>query len=312
MWRTEVKTATACIAAIIFYGATLSAAQMADSAIPASRTRDLVYDHRDGIALVMDVIRPEKQNGIAVIYNISGGWYCKRISDHNEATFKYFTDRGQTVFIMSHGSRDLYKLPDIIKQTKRAVQFVRYNAGRFGINPDMITMTGKSAGGHLSLMIANTGEDAISESEYRIKNKLSEKDKVDPVDLVSTKISAVGCFCPPTDLEQFGVNGIGMPYVNFLNSSAAGTNAEALTENRKALSPLNHITSNTPPTLIYHGTADKSVPFFQSEIYIKKLKDNNVLCELVPRIGEGHNNWKNGNADFGGLAEWYEKQMLKQ
>lgn len=285
--------------------------EVMEDSLKSGRTPDVVYDHRDGIALVMDVIKPKKQNGIAVIYTISGGWYCKKNSDYNDATFRYFTDRGQTVFIMSHGSRDIYKLPEIIKQAKRAVQFVRYHATRFGINPNLITMTGKSAGGHLSLMVANTGEDAISEPDYRIKNKLSDKDKVDPVNLVSTKIPVVGCFCPPTDLEKFGTNGIGMVYVNFLNSSAANSSAEALAENRQALSPFYHITPNTPPTLIFHGTADKSVPFSHSEAYIKKLKDNHVPCDLVPRIGEGHSGWKNGLADFAELAEWYEKQMLK-
>ena len=36
---------------------------------------DVVYGHKDGMALTMDVIRPAKPNGAAVLLLQSGGWY---------------------------------------------------------------------------------------------------------------------------------------------------------------------------------------------------------------------------------------------
>ena len=36
---------------------------------------DVVYGHKDGLALTYDVIRPAKQSGAAVLWIQSGGWY---------------------------------------------------------------------------------------------------------------------------------------------------------------------------------------------------------------------------------------------
>jgi hypothetical protein len=38
-------------------------------------TPDVVYGHKDGMALTFDVITPAKPNGAAVLFLQSGGWY---------------------------------------------------------------------------------------------------------------------------------------------------------------------------------------------------------------------------------------------
>src|ERR1051326_8912164 len=41
--------------------------------------RDVVYAHKLGVALTMDVFKPAKPNGIGVIWMVSGGW----VSNHD-------------------------------------------------------------------------------------------------------------------------------------------------------------------------------------------------------------------------------------
>jgi acetyl esterase/lipase len=36
-----------------------------------------------------------------------------------------------------------------------------------------------------------------------------------------------------------------------------------------------------PPTLVFHGTADKTVKFENSQAFTDKMKDNGNLCELI-------------------------------
>ena len=38
-------------------------------------TPDVVYGHKDGMALTFDVLKPAQQNGAAVIFIPTGGWY---------------------------------------------------------------------------------------------------------------------------------------------------------------------------------------------------------------------------------------------
>jgi hypothetical protein len=38
-------------------------------------TPDVVYGHKDGLALSFDVIKPKDQNGAAILHLQSGGWY---------------------------------------------------------------------------------------------------------------------------------------------------------------------------------------------------------------------------------------------
>jgi hypothetical protein len=81
-----------------------------------TRISDVVYDHRDGAALVFDVLVPEKQNGIAVFRLVSGGWMSFNAAFYEADDFKAFTDKGITVFLVSHGSKPRYKVPEIIDQ----------------------------------------------------------------------------------------------------------------------------------------------------------------------------------------------------
>ncbi|WP_199270297.1 prolyl oligopeptidase family serine peptidase [Algibacter sp. L3A6] len=53
-------------------------------------------------------------------------------------------------------------------------------------------------------------------------------------------------------------------------------------ENRKTeISPCHHVKLGIPPTLIYHGTADKSVPFENVERFTNLTNEAGNICELI-------------------------------
>ena len=72
-----------------------------------TRERDVVYGRKFGMALTMDVWKPAKQNGIGVIFIVSGafnsGIEMVDSGFFGPVVFKPFLDRGYTLFLVSHG-----------------------------------------------------------------------------------------------------------------------------------------------------------------------------------------------------------------
>ncbi len=54
--------------------------------------------------------------------------------------------------------------PGALHDVKEAVRFFRAHAAEFGIDPQRIAVAGGSAGGHLSMMVAHTGDSAVENS----------------------------------------------------------------------------------------------------------------------------------------------------
>jgi acetyl esterase/lipase len=219
----------------------------------------------------------------------------------------------------SHGSQPRYNVPEIISQVQRAIKFIRYNAGKYGVDPMRFGVMGHSAGGHLSVSSAVFGKDAMTEAEYRKANNIPEKDKVDSINLVSSKVKVVACFYPPTNFVQYisaDSNWFDFPTVR--NVSANGSFVATPDSSRefqnkilKSISPYYFITPQTPPILVIHGTSDKLVPYSQSVSLIAKLKEQHVPCMLIPKEGKGHGWEDSDKSDEKACLAWFDKYLLK-
>ena len=88
------------------------------------------------------------------------------------------------------------------------------------------------------------------------------------------------------------------------------TDEEKICEIGRLISPINHVTSDDPPTLIIHGDADKLVPLQQAESIIAKLKDVDVTAELVVKPGAGHG-WADMHKDMSTIADWFDQHLKK-
>ncbi len=118
-------------------------------------TPDVVYGHKDGMALTYDVFRPkENANGLGVLFMVSGGWYSRwSPPESRQAFFKPMLDRGFTVLAVRHGSAPRYKVPEAVADVRLAVRHIRLHAADYRIDPERLGVYGMSAGGHLSLCL---------------------------------------------------------------------------------------------------------------------------------------------------------------
>ena len=265
-----------------------------------TRESDIIYRRKQGVALTMDVFRPSKPNGAAVLWMVSGGW----VSSHeaiNPGYAKPFTDAGYTFIQVVHGAAPRYKVDEIVEDMHRAVRFVRFNAKRFSIDPNRIGISGGSAGGHLSIMMGGFGTQGDPKS-------------TDPVDRESSKVQAVACFYPPTDLMNYGKEGAKAIDIPMLKSywPAFGVNDSTSAADRDKIaakiSPIMGNLKDVPPTLIVHGTSDILVPIQQSERYVSALKAAGRTAQLEVRPGKGHG-WPGMESDLGLFITWFSKYL---
>jgi dipeptidyl aminopeptidase/acylaminoacyl peptidase len=64
-----------------------------------------------------------------------------------------------------------------------------------------------------------------------------------------------------------------------------------------AMSPYHHVKQGNPPTIIFHGTADKTVPFPTVELFAEAMTEAGNRCELVAFEGQGHGFFNHGRGD---------------
>jgi acetyl esterase/lipase len=272
----------------------------AESPAPVERITDVIYTKHDGVALTMDIFKPAKPNGAGVIKIISGGWK----SNHNGISDGGWPQAGFTTFVVVHGTQPRFQVTEIVADLNRAVRFIRANAAKYGVDPNKLGVTGSSAGGHLSLMLATRGGDGDPKAK-------------DPVDRESSAVNAVACFYPPTDyLNWFepGDNAVG---IGRLAAYKAAFGPESDTpEGReklgRELSPIYWAHKGQPPIFIVHGNADPQVSHTQSTRFHEKCQELGVKCELVIRDGAGHGGWQEMPQDTIRMAEWFNLQLLGQ
>lgn len=271
-----------------------------------TRIQDVVYGRKFGTSLTMEVLKPAKPNGIGVVYAMSGGWHSDySMIERRLKHFHYFTDRGQTVFLILHGSAPRYQVGEVVQDMHRAVRFIRYHAAEYGVDPNRLGISGMSSGGHLSVSIG-TGvgrPDSLKTS--------------DPVDKMSSRVQAVACYFPPADLLNYGNTNRLFVECDTVRRfwpqfGVEGKSREEKKAVMQKLSPIQFISKETPPTLLLHGTVDPLVPLEQSERFIAKLKETGVPAQLIIHQGGAHGWDETWESDLGVVADWFQKYLPKR
>ncbi len=263
------------------------------------RVEDVIYRRKFGTALTLDLFQPEKPNGCAILFMVSGGFFSSHEAI-NPKSYQPFLDRGYTVFAVVHGSQPKFTIPEIVQDIHRAVRFVRHHAAKYGVNPEKFGITGGSAGGHLSLTLGTQGGPGTADAK-------------DPIDRESSAVQAVACFFPPTDFLNYGQPDEDAVGVGILKDFKPAFGSRSDTpEGRQQLgreiSPIYFVSSNLPPTLIIHGNADKLVPIQQAETFVKRAQEAGATARLLVKEGKAHG-WPDLGADMPALANWFDEHL---
>jgi acetyl esterase/lipase len=277
-----------CLALILLTGG------LAQAADEPQIQADIVYGHKDGMALTYDVLKPAKPNGAAVLFMQSGGWYSTWSEPKSRVSgFRPLLDKGFTVFIVRHGSAPKYTVPEAVADVRLAVRHVRLKARDHGVDPDRLGVHGGSAGGHLSLMLATTADAG----DPRAKDEVLRQ---------PTRVAAAVALFPPTDIrtwptdppEEIKKRANLKPPLSF--DPAKGPD----------VSPLLHVTPDDAPILLIHGDKDLLVPIEHSQKMIEALKKEKVKSELLVIEGAAHGfNAEHNKKVIPAMVGWFEEHL---
>ncbi|WPP51713.1 alpha/beta hydrolase [Catalinimonas niigatensis] len=206
---------------------------------------NVIYKSTPEAELSLDVYYPEDYTAgklPAVVFFFGGGWVGGSRA-HFAPQSKYLASRGMIVITPDyrieneHGTTPQQAVMD----ARSAMRYVKLHAGELGIDTSRLAAGGGSAGGHLALSTATL------------------HDFNDPQDDLS--LSPM-----PDALLLFN------PVVN---TTSEGFGAKAVGSDTLLLSPYHRMQINMPPTLIFHGKADTTVPY--SNIQAMKAKLDALL-----------------------------------
>ena len=236
---------------------------------------DVIYGHKDGMALVYDVFTPASPNGAGVVRMISGGWFSRWVDPAQRITgFEPLLAEGFTVFAVHHGSAPRFRVPDAVSDVRAALRHIRVHAAEYGVDADRLGVWGGSAGGHLSLMLGLDSEGLPAgprdDRPFQVQGPHYEETAAD------AEVAAVVAYFPPVDLREVVGPSERFPALDFAENQAP------------AISPILFVTVDDPPILLIHGDADELVPLANSEILTAALQETGVTHELLVIEGGDH------------------------
>ena len=194
-------------------------------------------------------------DGTVIIF--PGGGYQGLANHEGKGYADFLSENGIDSFVVEYRvSPDRFPLP--ILDARRAVSFVRANAGSFGINPHRIAVMGSSAGGHLAAMLSTYREPISGENE----------DETDRADYMPD----AQILCYPVIVEPGKGYSHDGSYINLL-----GKENMAFAHN---VDPSENVTPSTPPAFIWHTAEDDCVNVKNSYTYASALRDNDVPVEM--------------------------------
>ena len=73
-----------------------------------------------------------------------------------------------------------------------------------------------------------------------------------------------------------------------VDTTKLGYGAKRFGDDPTIVSPVHHVREGLPPTIIFHGTADTTVPFENVERFCRKMREAGNTCTVVPFEGKKH------------------------
>jgi acetyl esterase/lipase len=263
---------------------------------------NIVYAKVGDRELMLNAFLPNKANApVPAIVEIHGGWWfggdaATKVDE--VGGWQVFMRRGLAVFSIQYRLGEAGGFPQNIRDCRNAIRFIRQNARRFNIDPDVIDVTGGSAGGHLSLMVAMVPEN------------FDDGGPTPGLERVSAHVSGSFSYIPPTDFVRFwnqgpddivpnqdGKNSFREPEdkipcdsrprlrVLFHGLIPDTTDHTAL---YNYMSPVGHVRQNVPPLLICDGEEDPIVPGRHGRALYEKLKAVGADATYWMTPGGGH------------------------
>jgi len=208
----------------------------------------------------------------ALVLFFGGGWRTGAPKAfENQA--KYLKSRGLIVILADYRTSSLFGTTpeEAVKDAKSVMRYVRENANKLHVIPNMIAAGGGSAGGHLAAACATI-------ENY---NNVADNLKISP---------------HPNALVLFNP---------VINNGPANYGFDRLEKTYKEISPYHNLKAGVPPTIIMQGTKDNLIPVETMKLYKLRMDSLGIRCDLHLYEGQKHGFFNISN------KEYYDKTLLE-
>jgi len=247
----------------------------------AKSYRDLTYASRGGRDMKLDLFLPPGEGPFPLVIWIHGGAW--KLGDKAGYPHMNFLLRsGFAVANIEYRFSQVAPFPAQIEDCESALDFLTQSAALYHLDPDRIAASGESAGGHLASLLGM---------------QRSARTAITRPDASHGRIRAVFDLAGPSDLTDSDLGRDNADLRSAIAAFLGGSPGERAELAAKA-SPVTYVSNDSPPFLIFHGTADPVVPFAESQHLADALKQAGADVEFVPVLNAGH----------GGPAFWTPSQ----
>lgn len=228
------------------------------------RTRGVKFAEFDGMRLRLDVYRPADDDPAdddirpGVIQVHGGGWLAGSRFEQGIPLLNHLASIGWVGFNIDYRLSPQATWPDHIVDVKRAIAWVHDDAEDFGVDPEMICITGGSAGGHLTALAA------LTQNDPELQPGFEDAD---------TSVAAAVPFYGVYDLTDSGGHYYPEMREWVFEKIVFKQPFEGAEELYRAASPSFRVHAGAPPFLVIHGDRDTLVPVSDARDFVEKLRE---------------------------------------
>jgi acetyl esterase/lipase len=223
------------------------------------RIRNVAY--ADGSKhLRLDIHRHrDHPTGAPSLLQIHGGaWVMGRKEEQGRPLMALMASHGWVCFNAAYGLSPRATFPEHLIDLKRALAWIREHGAEYGADPDFVVVTGGSAGGHLSALMALTANDPEYQPGFE-----------------ATDTTVQGCI-PYYGVYDF-TNRSGAwhkdGFQRFLERMVMKVPFEAGREAYVKASPIDRVRADAPPFFVIHGDQDTLAPVADARLFVAKLRE---------------------------------------
>ncbi len=259
---------------------------------PGTILRDVTYCKGGRFSLKMDLHYPEKTTAkMPVVVYVHGGGFVQGNKAFGYLTTFYprLNDLGFVIAAVNYRLAAVSRFPAMIEDVKCSIRFLRAKARELGIDPDRIGAMGHSAGGTLvSLLGVADGGDGLEGNGGHVG--------------ISSRVQAVVGVAPVLNLTQLD------GFAENLRRNVKRAFGENDTDNLRLGSPVNYVSHDDAPFLIFQGDKDTQIQTLEpARHFIEKLTAAGVESRLVVIGNASHIFRPNG-----GKMTMSQEEMRKQ
>ena len=211
---------------------------------------------------VLDVYRPADlpDRLLPVVLQVHGGaWVVGHKAQQAQPLLHRLAGNGYVCVSINYRLAPRSRFPTQLLDVKWAIAWVRGHIAEYGGDPDLVILTGGSAGAHLVSLAALTPNDPTYQPGF---------------EAVDTSVAACMPFYGPSDFtNRFGIRGRTSTFEFFLKRTVMPGSMAECGEMYRAMSPIEHVRADAPPFLIIQGTIDVLVWREETRAFAEKLAD---------------------------------------